>query len=400
MVFRFLVGAMLALISCVTLLANSYLLGSGAVRWASETNLYQQLALAAGGAVVPWLLAVFPLVFKPMMQDSGFFGRLGLRLLLSGMWVVFFGYNFVMGSSNLAKLREDKVAEHVHEADTATAKKERRAELKKQLDGIPTHRPAEAVSKLLDAAKTSKKWDATTACTDATSKASREFCDQFHQLEAEQQNALEADKLTPQIALLDAQLEASTVTTADNADPWVDAVSEKSGASPHLIRVMLAMATPVVLEIMGASTLKFAVALFGVSFDGRPRKKRYSSAEEDDEEERKRRAAKPYAIPSPQAMRKAPAVSLAALTRAQQIARWFFQECAKPLAEGCLPEVEWFDHYCSICKRSNDAPIPVEQFRRMAASLVGLTIEDIEGEKYFRGYLPLIKDGPARIAAA
>lgn len=387
--FRHVIGLMLAVISSTTLLANSYLLGSGAVRWASESDTYQVMALAAGGAAVPWLLAVFPMVFKPMLAEAGFFGRLAMRGLLMGMWVVFFAYNFVMGSSNIAKLREDKVADLHHQADTSQAKKEHRGDLKKQLDGIPQHRPAAAVDKLLEAERINKRWVSSGGCTDATAKASRDYCDAYHKLEAEHDYAIQADKLSPQIAELDGQLETASVTTADNADPWVDAASKETGVEGKSIRVMLAMATPVVLEIMGASCLKFAVVLLGLKLKvdeeqpvPEPRIARDSLGNQ-------------WAIPSPERANSAPVVPIAMLTRQHELCKWFWRECARPIAAGSLPEREWFDQYAEVCRRSKDTPLPLESFRRIAGRQHGIIIQSIDGETTYQGYLPSIPNEEA-----
>lgn len=389
---RYFAGAVLALAGSVVLLANSFLLGSGAVRWAAESDIYQMMALAAGGATIPWLLAVFPMVLKPLLAEARFVGRLGLRSLWIGTWVLFFTYNFVMGSSNIAKLREDKVAEHNHEATTNGNKSKRREELQKKLDGIAQHRPATAVNKLLEASRTQKRWETTTACTDISAKASRDFCDEYRKLESEHESALEADRVETEIAALDVQLEASTVTTADNADPWVDTASTYTGFTPRTIRVLLSMATPVALEVAGAICFHFAAIMFGLSTS-------WKRKPEEDEERSESPAGgqrRPYAIPSPEGIRSAQALTLDGLTRARQFCEYFFREFAKPVPIGSMPETEWYDLYSEWVKRHHrDVPVPIENFRRLASRLTGIRIQDLGEGTHYQGYLPVIQTNAA-----
>ena len=387
--FRHVVGILLALIGSIALCANSYLLGHGALKWAHEADIWEQASLAAGGASVPWLLAIFPALFTVVVVAKGWTGRVGQRLILLALWAVFFFYNFMMGTSNIAKLREDKVAEHVHVAETADAKRDQRKRLSLQLAALPAYRPAASIDKLLEAERISKLWVSSGGCTDATAKKSRDFCDNYHKLEAEKDYALQGDKLNTQVEQLDAKLEATSADTQDNADPFVDGVSGLTGFSGKNIRVLLAMLTPFVLELMGASCWKLAIVLMGLSLKPdeevavtAPRKALDSLGNQ-------------YAIPSPEIANRPPPVPLAMISRQHELCRWFWRECARPIAAGSFPEREWFQHYVDVCRRQKDTPVSIESFRRIAGRQHGIIIQTIDGECTYQGYAPSIPNEEA-----
>lgn len=385
MYFRNSVGAALALIGSIALAANSYLLGSGAIRWAHEHDPWERAALASGGAVVPWLLALWPLLFKLVNVDSHAASKLGQRALLVMLWVIFFAYNFAMGTSNIASLREEKVATHNHGAAVLQAKKDRRQTLRLQLDGIPQHRPAETVDRLLAAERANRRWTSTSECTDATAAASRQFCDAYRTLEGEKATAESAAKINAEIAQLDRDIAAAPPAAEQSADPFVTEVAGVTGWSERTVRVLLAMATPFILEVIGASSWKVAFLLFGWTIQ--------RSAEAPE------RAPQPQFNPaplmSPQRANAAPVASLEVLTRQRELAEWVFRECAYPVAEAPLSENEWYEFYSTLCRRQRETPLPLESFRRIASRNIGLRIQDVGAEKVYFGYMPRMPEAVA-----
>lgn len=378
--FRYGVGAFFALLGSIALTANSYLLGNGAIRWAHEHDMFERAALAAGGAIVPWLLALWPMLFALVLVTAGFLSKLGQRALLLLLWSIFFAYNFAMGTSNLATLREEKVAQIGHSAENLGNKRDKKKRLEAQLTGIPQHRPAETVDRLLAAERANKRWSVTLECVDATSKFSRDFCDNYRTLEGELAAALSADKINGELSGLEAEIAAAPAATKDSADPFVTEASAATGYSERTIRVGMAMMTPFILEVIGASCWKIAILLFGWSLK-RDEKTGDESAEP---------SFNPAPLMSPEKANAAPVASLEALTRQRQLAEWVFRECARPVAGAPFSERDWYEFYSDICRRQKDVPLPLESFRRIASRNIGLTIGDVEQEKHYFGYLPLM----------
>lgn len=380
MYFRPAVGAVFALIGSIALAANSYLLGNGAIRWAHEHDMWERMALAAGGAVVPWLLALWPMLFAIVAAASGFFSKFGQRVLILLLWVVFFFYNFMMGTSNLATLREEKVATINQAANTLGDKRKSRDNLQKQLDGIPQHRPAEQVAPLIQGEQL-KRWYANSGeCSDPKTRDQRAGCQNLEVLKGELGAAQTADRLIAQITNLDAQLASAPAVSKDSADPFVMEAAAATGFTERTVRVVLAMATPFILEITGASCWKIAIVLFGWSLksDGNGSNTRteavFNSAP----------------LMSPEKANASPVASFEALTRQRQLAEWVFRECARPVAGAPLSEAEWYEFYVDLCRRQKDAPLPVEAFRRIASRNKGMTIQDVGQEKVYFGYMPLM----------
>ena len=378
-------ASLLLFAGCIALTANSYLLGHGALKWAHDADVFEQMALASGAAVVPWLLAILPKI--PLPATPTWSGRQSRRILKLTVFSIFFFYNFTMGTSNIAGMREDKVAEHVHVAETADAKRDQRKRLSLQLAALPAYRPAASIDKLLEAERISKLWVSSGGCTDATAKKSRDFCDNYHKLEAEKDYALQGDKLNAQVEQLDAKLEATSADKQDAADPFADFMHDYAHVPQHLTRLLMSMSTPFILEIIGATAWYFAFNLLGLTLKPpveevaapAPRIARDSLGNQ-------------WAIPSPEIANRAPVVPIAMLTRQHELCKWFWRECARPIAAGALPEREWFDLYSEVCRRSKDTPLPIESFRRIAGRQHNIIIQTIDGACVYQGYLPLIKE--------
>lgn len=384
--FRYVIGGLVALLGTLALTANSYLLGSGAARWAHEHDPFERAALATGGAIVPWLLAVVPMLFGVIVA-TGWLARQGQRGIILLLWAIFFFYNFTMGGSNLLKMREDTVAVADQSKDTLDRDKDRRASLRTQLSGIPSHRPPEVVEPLLEAQRNQRPWSSSEGCKDVTRTASRKFCDGYKALESELAAGKAAEKLTGEIEALDGKIASVPATATAKADPFVAKISEATGWEESTARTFVSMLTPFILEVVGASCWKYAAILFGLTLraDGH---KHGVGAE-----------LPPPLLYSPEAINRQPSTSLEGLTRARSLCKWFFRECAKPAPGGSMPEVEWFEMYADICKRHNDVPLPLESFRRIASSVgagdTRLIIQDIDGVKHYQGYLPLVPVQPA-----
>jgi hypothetical protein len=96
-------------------------------------------------------------------------------------------------------------------------------------------------------------------------------------------------------------------------------------------------------------------------------------------------------LPHREAMDRQPAASQEALTARRQLCEWFFRENTRQVSSGSMPEIDWYDHYRAVCKRSKDEPLPLETFRRIAGSFVP-TIQDIDEKKFYMGLLPLMTE--------
>jgi hypothetical protein len=105
-------------------------------------------------------------------------------------------------------------------------------------------------------------------------------------------------------------------------------------------------------------------------------------------------------LPPPPAAERPPKGVIDDLAKSRELIDWFFQTCTNPVAGGSLPEDEWYDLYCSVCRRNYRRPLPLESFRRIARSYlerdpVRGSIRQIDGVWHYYGALPLIPQGAA-----
>jgi hypothetical protein len=145
-----------------------------------------------------------------------------------------------------------------HRAQEAQTYQDLRADLKRaeeQAGWIPQHRPYESVQSEIEGAKTQKAWSTTKGCTDATRKASREFCQNYFGLTAELAAASSAKEADARIAAINAKLKAAEATPAlSEADPQAKVLTELASAFfPNIkienVQMALTLFVALLLEI-------------------------------------------------------------------------------------------------------------------------------------------------------
>jgi len=379
--FRHLIGWALVLAGCAFLAINSLILYRGAYKFGHDE--VEKVALGIAASIVPWIIAALPLVITETWKPL--FGRFRRPSLSTGfvafVWVVFVFYNLAGGAGVIATSRLETVADRDKVTENTIAIRQERDNKANQLAGIPKHRPAAAVERLVAAEKQNRRWDGSGQCKDATAKASREFCDQVQRLEGELENARAADRYTAEIAALNARLAIAAPTIA-SSDPQAEIIHDVTGFSKAKIQVWLPAMTPIVLEIGAALTWHFGFLVLGIGLRKAPP-----------------RAAEPPPEPAPvirarlmsPERAKAASASIGALTHQRKLCEWFWSNCSRPVASGALPEDDWYRHYVAICERSSDAPLLLESFRRIAARYVS-QIQNLEGIVYYHGLLPLVPE--------
>ena len=116
------------------------------------------------------------------------------------VWTVVTAYSMTSALGHAALNRLDTTGQRA--ADSANYK-DLRADSKRaqdQLTWIPAHRPAETVASELNVLKAQRPWLVTKECTEVTGKNAREFCQQFHKLNAELASAQQSKKLESRLS--------------------------------------------------------------------------------------------------------------------------------------------------------------------------------------------------------
>lgn len=384
MSFRGIVGGFCLFAGAYLLAINSFILFRGAAIWGNDAH--DQLAFGAAAAIFPWIIAVISALIRATMVST-FFGLKrpsGDTLIVTVAWVVFIAYNLTIATGSIAQSREERVAVKEHERDVAGDLRRSRDSKIAERKGLPQHRPAGTIEAEITAEKFKGAYKNSQSCREPTTRDQRELCGRLAKLDGELVVARQADALSAAIEAFDSQIRDAKPAVAAAADAQGVLLHEFTGVAAARIRLWQAASTPIAIEIAVALMWYIGFGLLGL---------RITKPEEPQSEPQA--ATVPVALLStPEAMKSAPAASLEALTAQRKLAEWFFKNCARPVAGGALAEDEWYDHYSAICRKSNDQPLPVDTFRRIAANHV-TSIQAVDGVTRYYGWLPVIPEQAA-----
>ena len=166
------------------------------------------------------------------------------------VWVVVTGYSMTSALGHAALNRLDMSGQRA----AATANyKDMRADTKRaqdQLTWIPAHRPPETVSAELNVHKAQRLWLVTSECTDVKGKSAREYCQQFHKLNAELASGVEAQKLETRITDIGTKLaRAAGGSVMAEADPQASVLAKVTGVEIETVQTGLALLVALLIEI-------------------------------------------------------------------------------------------------------------------------------------------------------
>ena len=177
------------------------------------------------------------------------------------VWGVVTAYSMTSALGHAALNRLDTAGQR---AIAAAAYKDLRADSKRaqdELTWIPAHRPAETVAAELSVMKDQRYWSVTRECTEVLSKGTREFCQQFHKLNAEHASALQALRLEARIAAIAGKLASVTGGTAmAEADPQASVLARLGGLDVEKVQTALTVFVALLIEIGSAFGMYVAFA--------------------------------------------------------------------------------------------------------------------------------------------
>ena len=193
---------------------------SAAMNWRfgyslGKTELDGQI-YGAASAAADCFKALVPFFFFTAMRNK-MWSQAGASAII---WVVVTGYSLTSALGHAALNRLDTAGTR---AVAAASYKDLRAELKlaeDQMSWVPKHRPSLTVQSEMDGLKNQRQWSWTRGCADVTTKANRDFCQQFHALSAELASAGQAATLGKQIASVKAEIgKTEGASVLSEADP-------------------------------------------------------------------------------------------------------------------------------------------------------------------------------------
>ena len=166
------------------------------------------------------------------------------------VWTVVSAYSMTSALGHAALNRLDTTGQRAVDANTY---KDLRADSKRaqdQLTWIPAHRPPETVSAELNVHKAQRFWLVTNECTDVKGKSAREYCQQFHKLNAELASGVEAQKLETRITDIGTKLaRAAGGSVMAEADPQASVLAKVTGVEIETVQTGLALLVALLIEI-------------------------------------------------------------------------------------------------------------------------------------------------------
>ncbi len=234
-------GVLAASVLLVVSAMMNYQFGYSLGKTPTDSQIYGMASAAAD-----CFKALAPFFFFAAIRNRVWSQALAAALV----WLVVTVYAFTSALGHAALNRFTTSGERVA---AGANYKDLRADLKRaedQLKWIPPHRPPSTVEAELNVLKAQRSWLTSRECTDATIKASREFCQQYFKLAAEHASGQEAEKYRAKIAQLGVQ--ASKVTGAaviGEADPQAGVIARLIGVDIGTVQTGLMLFVALLIEI-------------------------------------------------------------------------------------------------------------------------------------------------------
>lgn len=171
------------------------------------------------------------------------------------VWVVVTVYSLTSALGHAMLNRLDTTGQRTVDA---ASYKDLRAELKRtqdQLSWVPQHRPAMTVQADIDSTKVDRWWGWTESCVKPTNRQGVQFCQKYQSLLAESASAQRADKLSAEIAEINARLAQSNGASAHSeADPQAAVLTKLvslaiPGTKLEDVQMALAIMVAILLEV-------------------------------------------------------------------------------------------------------------------------------------------------------
>jgi len=190
--------------------------------------------------------ALVPFFFFAALRNKMWSQALAAALV----WTVVVAYSMTSALGHAALNRLDTTGQRAVESANY---KDLRADSKRaqeQLAWIPAHRPAETVVAEMNVLKAQRQWAVTKECTAVVGKNAREFCQQFHKLNAELASGQQSQKLESRIAEIGSKLATTTGSSAmAEADPQASVLAKLAGVDIATVQTALTVFVALLIEI-------------------------------------------------------------------------------------------------------------------------------------------------------
>lgn len=362
--------------------------------WAAYgLDWWDKLAYGTAAASVPWVVAVYPFVWWALWL-TGRWRAIFPLVVVTAVYCILIAYSVIGAMGSIATQRGTVIADRKEARESVDSLKDQRNRYRNELGWIAKHRPPDQIAAVIAAEKIKRQWEWTEGCRNITGGSQRTYCTGLSALQGELAAAKKAEELHGKIAALSQQVDGRA-PVGEKADPmaasltyWLNKLGLSSVTEAEAT-LGLPIATPIVLLIgemvfiwcgflvRGMSHKQLIDAEFGLR-QALPSLSPLQAAGE------------PAPLPGSPALPPPQTSAQEALrSRQQQLARWFFAECARPVSSGGLPEEQWYALYSEVCARSRDVPLGLEEFRGLARRR-GAVVTVVDGRTFYERILPLM----------
>jgi hypothetical protein len=234
-------GVIAAGILLVVSAAMNYRFGFSLGKTALDGQIY-----GAASAAADCFKALIPFFFFAAVRNRMWSQAAAAAVV----WMVVIAYSMTSALGHAALNRLDTTGQRAIEA---AVYKDLRADSKRaqeQLAWIPAHRPADTVAAELNVLKAQRHWVVTKECTQPNGKQTRDYCQQFHKLNAELASGLQAQKLEARIAEINGKLaHAHGGTVMAEADPQASVLAKLLGLDISTVQTALTVFVALLIEI-------------------------------------------------------------------------------------------------------------------------------------------------------
>ncbi len=232
--------------------AMNYRFGFSLGKTALDGQIY-----GAASAAADCFKALVPFFFFAALRNKMWSQAMAAALV----WTVVSAYSMTSAVGHAALNRLDTTGQR---AAAAANYKDMRADSKRaqdELTWIPAHRPVDTVAAELNVHKAQRYWPVTRECTAVAGRHARDYCQQFHKLNAELASGLEAQKLESRLSEIGAKL-AKTAggTVMAEADPQASVLAKITGLEIDKVQTALTLFVALLIEIGSAFGMYVAFA--------------------------------------------------------------------------------------------------------------------------------------------
>jgi hypothetical protein len=301
--------------------------------------------------------------------------------------VVVTAYSLTSALGHAALNRFDTTGHRMVEAQSY---KDLRSDLKRaqdQLSWIPQHRPAATVQGEIEVMKNQKAWSFTQACTNVTGSKGREFCQQYHGLNAEMASGQQAQALEARIAEIQGKLgKTDAMTVMGEADPQATVLSKLSGLSVDQVQMAMTIFIALLLEVGSGFGMYVAFSQWRLYDREAPAAPKMASVEST--------AAAAVAAPQPAAAvavrkprfgandnRSLPSTTTKLLVPETDVQR-FYKESVDSQDGHTVSATSLYEAYCVWCEERQKEPLALPTFGREIAEFGIQKVKKKDGVRY------------------